>query len=147
MTNINIPTDKYIRPNITYTDTLSKNEIMEFLQDFEQVDDIDKIKIGSYISYIDLDKNNSFRLGGMVIQAKDDYFILASGRITFSVQKSNKIFFKRLNYTELKKEIEQDIKFYKNIINEKDKQIKNLVEYINFLKNNNNNDKIDNKKN
>jgi len=127
--------EEYERPNITYTDTLSKDEIMELLQDFEKVEDIDKIKLGTYISYIDhTDNKVSFRIGGMIIQNKPEYLVLMSGRTNFSVQKTNKIFFRRLNYIELKKEMEKNINEYKQIIEQKNQQIKELVLYIKKLK-------------
>ena len=127
--------EEYERPNITYTDTLSKDEIMELLQDFEKVEDIDKIKLGTYISYIDhTDNKVSFRIGGMIIQNKPEYLVLMSGITNFSVQKTNKIFFRRLNYIELKKEMEKNINEYKQIIEQKNQQIKELVLYIKKLK-------------
>lgn len=127
--------DDYVRPNITYTDTLSKDEIMELLQDFEKVDDIDNIKIGTYLSYIDTTDNKiSFRIGGIILQNKPEYLVLASGRANFSVQKPNKIFFKRLNYIELRKEMDKSIIEYKKILEKKDQQIKELILYIKKIK-------------
>jgi len=127
--------DDYIRPNITYTDTLTKKEIIDFLQDFEKITDLDYLPLGTYISYIDVnDKNIQFRIGGSVIMNKPDFMVLSGGKSGFSVQKKNKIFFKRLNYYELKTEMEKHIQEYKYIVNQKDRQIKELILYIKKLK-------------
>lgn len=126
----------YERPKITYTDTLTKKEIMEYLQDFERVIDINGITIGSYISYIDIEGEYPiFRLGGTIIVNKPDYLVLNGGKASFSVQKKGKIFFRRLNHTELKGEFEEYIKKYIKIIKEKDQQINELYMYIHELKN------------
>ncbi|ARF09079.1 hypothetical protein Catovirus_2_28 [Catovirus CTV1] len=126
---------EYIRPNITYTDTLTKNEIISFLQDFEKVNDINNIPIGTYLSYIDVSNNkSSFRIGGTLVLNKEEYIVLAAGKTSFSVQKNNKIFFRRLSYVELKKEMEEKMEECRKIVNEKDEQIKRLIHYIKTLK-------------
>lgn len=125
----------YIRPNITYTDSLSKKEIMEYLQDFEKVTDIDNVPIGSFVSYIDTADNKVlFRLGGSIMVNKPEFLVLSSGRLTFSVQKENKIFFKRLNCSDIKKEMENYISEYRYIINQKNQTIKELAFQIKELK-------------
>lgn len=137
MTNIIKKYGDYVRPNITYTDTLTKKEILDYLQDFEKVNNIEDIPHGTYLSYIDIsNKDPTFRLGGTMILNKPEYIVLVSGRTSFSVQKADKIFFRRLNYTELKKELEKHILEYKNILQEKDLQIKKLLLYIKKLKSN-----------
>lgn len=128
----------YVRPNITYTDTLTKREILEMLQDFEKINNIDDVPMGVYISYIDTTDNKAtFRIGGTLILRKEEYIVLASGRTNFSVQKTNKVFFRRLNYIELKKEMEKTILEYKKILTDKDQQIKQLILYIKKLKSKN----------
>ncbi len=126
---------KYTRPNITYTDTLTKREILDFLQDFEKVDNINIVPIGTYVSYIDTSNDQIvFRIGGTILINKQDYLVLSGGKTNFSVQKNNKIFFRRLNYSEMKKELDNHILEYKNSIAQKNKQIKDLILYIKKLK-------------
>ena len=125
----------YERPKITYTDTLSKREIIDYLQDFERVNDIDKISIGSYVSYLDISGEYPvFRLGGTIMVNKPEYLILNGGKISFSVQKKEKLFFRRLNHTELKKEMEGQVKKYVKLIEERDQYIEELRIYIEDLK-------------
>lgn len=126
--------DVYERPKITYTDTLSKREILDYLQDFEKVNDIDKTTIGSYVSYLDISgEYPAFRLGGTIIVNKPEYLILNGGKISFSVQKKNKLFFRRLNHTELKKEMEGQVQKYIQLIHERDQRIKELNSYTEDL--------------
>lgn len=128
--------EKYERPKITYTDTLSKREILDYLQDFERVDDIDKTTIGSYISYIDISGEYPiFRLGGTIMVNKPDYLVLNGGKASFSVQKKNKLFFRRLNHTELKKEMEVHVQKCIQLLHERDQRINELNLYIRDLKN------------
>lgn len=126
--------DVYERPKITYTDTLSKREILDYLQDFEKVNDIDKTTIGSYVSYLDISgEYPAFRLGGTIMVNKPEYLILNGGKISFSVQKKNKLFFRRLNHTELKKEMEGQVQKYIQLIHERDQRIKELNSYTEDL--------------
>jgi len=132
----------YERPRITYTDTLTKKEIIEYLQDFEKVVDIEKVKIGSYISYIDIGgEYPSFRLGGTIVVNKPEYLVLNGGRASFSVQKGEKIYFRRLNHTELRGEMQKTVdKYIKDIekkeddINKFKLEIDNLNKEIAYLK-------------
>lgn len=135
MNSITNNNDTYIRPNITYTDTLTKDEIIDLLTDFEKVNNINNVKLGTYISYIDTKNNNyMYRFGGVMILNKEEYIVLSGGKTNFSVQKQDKIFFKRLNYRELKNEMIRKDNEYKKIIEKKDQQIKELIIYIKKLK-------------
>jgi len=105
-----LTTDSYKRPKYTKTETLSKEEIKELLEDYEKVDDIGKVKIGSSMRYFDVsDKdNNKFRYGGTLVNISyPNYIVLSAKGKSWSVQISDAIFFKRINIEELKKEYEE----------------------------------------
>ena len=81
---------KYIRPEITYTDTIQSREKMKkLLEDYTKIENIDEIPLGTFIKYITL-KNNKPRLciGGRLYKKHKDY-IMIKGRnhVIFSVQK------------------------------------------------------------
>ena len=105
-----LTTDKYKRPKYTKTDTLTKEEIKELLEDYEKVDDIGKVKIGSSIRYFDVadPDNKKFRYGGTLVNIScPNYVVLSAKGKSWSVQINDAIFFKRINVEELKKEYEE----------------------------------------
>ena len=81
---------KYTRPKITYTDTLqSAEKIKKSLENYDRVNDIDELPLGTFIKYITF-TNNKPRLciGGILYKKCNDY-VMIKGRnhIIFSVQK------------------------------------------------------------
>ena len=48
----------YNRPNKTYQEMLSNEEIKEKLKDYKKVNDIKKVSIGSHLRYFTIDKKS-----------------------------------------------------------------------------------------
>ncbi len=100
--------------------TLSPDEIKEKLQEYSQITDINDAPLNSHIRYFTIDKNGKkqFRLGGFLTKVDNDYIVLSNGKLSWSVQKNNSIFFKKMSYEELKQELIEKIsnKFQKKII-------------------------------
>jgi hypothetical protein len=122
---------KYKRPKSTYTEKLSKNEIMSKLEDYKK-EDITKIPLGIHVRYFVIDENGQkfFRMGGQL--TKNDgmpkYVILSNGKNSWSVQaNSSTIFFKKMTINEIKQE-------YEDKLLDKDKKIKQLMTLIKQLK-------------
>ena len=97
-----ISNTEYKKPEITYTDKLSKNQIQELLADYEKINNIEELKkvpIGTHIRYFDI-KNNEmkFRTGGIltVNTGLPDYIILNSGHVSWSVQVKTSLLFRRI---------------------------------------------------
>ena len=70
------------RPEITYTDQLSKEEIQEKLADYSKVEDIYKIPLGVHLRYfVKKDGQMLFRMGGQLFKNNGlpEYVILKSG--------------------------------------------------------------------
>jgi hypothetical protein len=133
----------YKRPQVTYTDTLTKEQIDEFLIDYEAVNNYDEILLGSHIRYFIIDKENKenkFRLGGTVLKKniEDGYIMLESGNLKWSVQLNNSILFKKINIIELKEKHDKEIRDYKEIINILNKKIDTFKDKIRKLKKNKN---------
>ena len=130
--------DNYIRPTKTFTDSLTKDDIKEKLENYKKVDDVSKIPIGSHVRYIvNKDGKHLFRMGGQLVQINGlpDYVLLSNGKNSWSVQVAGTIFFQK----KTEKEVVQE---YLSIIEEKDKeieaknqQIKELAYHIKELKN------------
>lgn len=119
----------YTRPKVTQTDQLTKEQINEKLLNYSKVTDISKVSVGTHIRYFTKIKNEmKFRSGGNLISNKGlpDYIILSNGRIRWSVQTNNTIFYRKMDEKELEKE-------YVEIINEKTAQYKELKKEYKIL--------------
>jgi hypothetical protein len=123
---------KYSRPKTTFTDKLSKSEIMSKLEDYTKTA-VDKIPLGTHVRYfvVNDDGKKIFRMGGQL--TKNDgmpkYVILSNGKNSWSVQASTSIFFKKMSTPEIKQE-------YETKLLDKDKKIKELLTLIKQLKKN-----------
>ena len=82
--------DGYERPKVTHTDTLqNKQAMLEMLEDYERVDDIDEVALGTRVRYVTLDKTKkqAFRVGGILIKKHERYVVLSNGKVKWSVQR------------------------------------------------------------
>lgn len=94
--------DNYRKLGLTYTESLSDQEIAEKLENYEEVIDIDYVPINTHVRYFLQDKETAkwkFRLGGF-LKKKDNpkYVVLSTspnlnGK-TWSVSRNNVTFFK-----------------------------------------------------
>jgi hypothetical protein len=85
----------YIRPQKTQTERMqSKNELKEYLKDYEEIetDDVNFIPMGTLVRYISYDKKNRkelFRYGGIVKKIAKEYLVLSGKNgLSFSVQRA-----------------------------------------------------------
>jgi len=121
----------YSRPDITYTDQLSKEQIEKKLEDYKKVDDIMKVPLGVHLRYFsDVNGKLAFRMGGQLHKntGLPDYVILSNGKTQWSVQVKNTIFYRKMVLQEIKEE-------YEKIILEHKEKIKKLKDEIKLLKN------------
>ena len=111
---------EYKRNGKTIQQGLSPDEIKEKLKEYSPLEIIDEAPINSHIRYFTVDSKGKkqFRLGGFLTKIDTDYVVLSNGKVSWSVQKKNSIFFKKLSYDELKEELIDKIsnKFEKKII-------------------------------
>jgi hypothetical protein len=115
----------YDRPELTYTDLLTKKDIEGILLDYEKVDDLDKVLIGTHIRYFEnKDGELKFRVGGILkFKGLPDYVVLNNGKVGWSVQVKKCIFFKKISIESIRNE-------YKQILIEKDIELDKLRSYI-----------------
>jgi hypothetical protein len=99
----------YKKKNNSYQNNLSPNEIKKKLEEYQQVDSIYDVDLNTHLRYFTLDKNGKkqFRLGGFLtkINKENKYVILSNGKLSWSVQIEDSIFFKKVSFSELKEEI------------------------------------------
>jgi hypothetical protein len=99
---------EYKKTGKSLQQTLSPNEIKEKLEEYVKLDSIDEAPLNSHIRYFTIDKKTNkkqFRLGGFLTKIDTAYVVLSNGRLSWSVQKTNTDFFKKMSYTELKEEL------------------------------------------
>ncbi len=139
--------DNYKRPEITYTDKLSKSQIKELLIDYERINtvkDLEKIPPGTHLRYFEMkNKELKFRTGGVltVNSGLPDYIILSNGKLSWSVQVAPCIFFKRVTIKQIREEYDKllfkndaTIKGQQVLLSEQSKKIKDLLLEIKNLK-------------
>ena len=133
----------YDRPDVTYTDKLSKVQIQDLLVDYEQIKnntELQDIPPGTHLRYFQMiDSKLKFRTGGIltVKSGLPSYIILSSGKVSWSVQVSDCIFFRRITIKQLKTEFnklleekERDIKSLQNLIKTQSNEINRLKEIL-----------------
>ena len=121
----------YVRPEVTYTDQLSKEQIEKKLEDYKKVDDIMKVPLGVHLRYFsDVNGKLAFRMGGQLHKntGLPEYVILSNGTAQWSVQVKNTIFYRKMVLQEIKEE-------YEKIILEQKNKIKALKDELKLYKN------------
>lgn len=120
-------TDKdYVRPKTTMQEKLTAKEIVDKLKGYAKVDDISEVPLNTHLRYFTLkDGKQEFRLGGFLNHKAnaDEYVRLSNGANSWSVNTKTSTFYRKLSQKEL---VEQ----YEARLEEKDKEIKRLKEYI-----------------
>jgi hypothetical protein len=123
--------------NKSYQESLSPAEIKKKLEEYQQVDEIDDVKIGTHLRYFSFNPSTGkkqFRLGGFLSKLDKDYIIMNNGEFSWSVQKDKTVFFKKLLFGDLKEELIEKIskKYEKKIIelSEENIKLKNALKTI-----------------
>ena len=101
---------KQIKNNILQKLYLSREELLDFhkkLKEYRFIDELDEIKIGGYIRWINLINKDNIKLtnGGLIIDLKnsdDDIIIICknSNNRVFSLKMNNCFIFQKLNQQE-----------------------------------------------
>ena len=121
----------YKRPETTYQENLSADDIAQKLQGYEKVTDIADVPLNTHLRYflIQKDGSHAFRTGGFLHNKTnpEKYVMLTNGKYTWSVQVDGTTFFKKMSQ---KDEIKKLQSHYEKQLAEKDKIIDNLKKYI-----------------
>nr|QFG73983.1 MAG: hypothetical protein [Megaviridae environmental sample] len=139
---------QYKRPERTYQQKLTEDDIKEKLADYERVEDITKIPINThirYFAYLQDDENpkklkRAFRMGGF-LKNKDNcekYIILSNGSKSWSVNSEKSILYRKLkpneimdkNERKIRKKFEKEINQLKQQLSEKDNELTSLKSRI-----------------
>ena len=98
----------------SYQDKLSPEDIKEKLEEYKKVEDITKVSLNAHLRYFTINEktgDKQFRLGGFLNKLDNEkgYVVLSNGSLSWSVQIKNSIFFKKMSFQELKKEIVEEV--------------------------------------
>jgi hypothetical protein len=123
--------------NKSYQESLSPAEIKKKLEEYQQVNNIDDINIGTHLRYFTFNPSTGkkqFRLGGFLSKLDKDYIVMNNGQFSWSVQKDKTVFFKKVSFGDLKEELVEKIskKYEKKIIDltEENYTLKNALKTI-----------------
>jgi hypothetical protein len=133
--NKRLTTDKnYKRPDKTYQDMLTNQDIKEKLKEYKKCSDIKKISIGTHLRYFTTDPKTGekvFRLGGTLnkIDPEGRFVILGNGSVSWSVQIAGTQFWQKLTEAEFKEELKKEIK--KELVTETMESVDPMIEQEN----------------
>lgn len=124
--------DQYNKPPLTFTESLSKEEIKKLLEDYDQITSIDELEKGIHVRYFSKQEDDKykFRMGGIIIIIKDEYVIMSNGKKKWSVQINDTIFFKKKSLSKIKDDHKKEIMRYEKIIDNQNKKIEELEKKI-----------------
>lgn len=132
--------DKYVRPVKTKQDMYTPEEINNMLEDYEPIEDINEVALGSHLRYFATvlegkKKVKKFRRGGMLSKndPKEPFVILSNGTQTWSVQKKTALFFKKKTFDEIKSEYLNEIESLKSKLHETNKILRKYSKMIKQL--------------
>jgi hypothetical protein len=127
--------DGYVRPKVTASELLSKEDIEERLKDYKRLykADIESLKDGDHIRYFEVNgKNTKYKPGGYVVSnGYPKYIVLSNNRSNWCVQLDNHILYKRLDVELLVADIRKDCELQ---ISKRDEKIDELIAIINKQK-------------
>lgn len=146
------PYNSSIDKGKTFQESLTNEQIKEYLKTYKLVDDISKVGISTHLRYFTIDSKTNkkiFRLGGTLNKfgQNGEYIILSNGDLSWSVQIKNSIFYKKMTEQELIEDLKHDIlteaqEVIATELDDKKAEYKNLEkEYKNLEKKYKNTDK------
>jgi FtsZ-binding cell division protein ZapB len=132
---------EYIRPNKTFTDTLSDKDVRGMLEDYVKIepeDYEDKLTMNSDIRYFTFkDGERTFRMGGIVASIKGlpVYLVLKNKKTnsTWSIQLKDCIIYKRMNVEEIKEEYEEEMDSLEQENDKLRRENAKLIKHIQYL--------------
>lgn len=121
----------YKRPEITYQEQLSKEEIREKLQGYVKVNDISEVPTNTHMRYFIKGKDGKmvYRNGGFLVNKNnaDIYIMMSNGKDTWSVQTQGAVFYRKMSHKEeidgLRHQYEKKIKEQNEVINDLKSQV------------------------
>ena len=130
-----ITKDGYKRPKRTQQDKMSPDDIKKALENYIQVDEISQVPLKSHLRYFTVNLTTGkklFRLGGFLSNKdnSDKYVVLSNGKITWSVDTTKSVFFKKMSLDEVREEYEDEIKKLRKDNKALKKALKQIKEQI-----------------
>lgn len=125
--------DSYKRPNKTFQDNLSQEDIIKYLKDYAPVKNVYDLPINTHIRYF-VTKNGKkdFRMGGYISKMDPikGYIMLTNGKINWSVQVKDSEIFYKLEIDDIRNEYEEKIKKYKRKIRKLEETLQEIIKKL-----------------
>jgi len=125
--------DTYIKPETTYQQNLSKEQIREKLKGYRRVDlGSEDLAIDSHIRYFSSkDNKHLFRLGGFVKKYDKikKYIVLTNNKNSWCVNCSNSIIYKKIDYEDYQK-LEKENTLLKKYVKDYKTKVSELMKKI-----------------
>ena len=105
----------YTRPEHTYQDLLSEQDIKDKLKDYKLIDNINLVVLDTHIRYYTFDAKTQikiFRLGGFLqkIDPQNRFIMLTNNKISWSVQLLQSTLYQKMTEEEIKNKIKIELK-------------------------------------
>ena len=130
----------YKRPQKTYTDKLTDDDIEDLLEDYVEVENILQVPLGVHLRYFSIKGGKRlFRTGGFLFRNNGlpKFLMLQNGDHVWSVQAKNTIFFRKMTEKEIKEdyeetidELEDKLKAFKTLAKAQKEEIENLKKQL-----------------
>lgn len=127
----------YKRPNKTFQDNLSSDDIKKYLKDYAAVKDVYQLPLNTHLRYFTIKNGKkSFRMGGYLskIDQIKGYVMLTNGKVNWSVQVKDSDFFQKLEIDDIRDEYERKIKKYKKRIKKLEATLEEITKKLKLRK-------------
>lgn len=122
---------KYTGPKKTFTQELSKEEINQLLDGYEETT-FSNLNKGFHVRYFKkVNGMLEFKMGGTILKKEAEYVILTNGMANWSVQKVDTVFYQHETIIEIRKQLD---KKYGDEIDGLKKRNDELISYVKLLK-------------
>lgn len=131
---------RYVKPEKTFQQTLTKEQIDEYLLGYKQVNNIAEVPLNTMLRYYSVytdkktgNQRKNFRIGGKLIN-KDypsKYVVLSNGQKSWSVQSGSSIFYYKQPTNEVIKEHRQETSNLKKEFTKQIEMSEQNIQYVN----------------
>jgi len=95
---------EYKGPKKTFTQELTKDEIFKLLEGYKKVE-YDDLNKGFHVRYFSKNSKTGkmeFKMGGMILKIYEEFVVLSSGTLNWSVQKKDTHFYQQMSMEQIK---------------------------------------------
>lgn len=132
-----LASDNYERPKQTLQEKMGDAEIAEKLRNYEKVDNIMNVDVGTHMRYFKNENGEmKFRLGGNLINKDKEgrYVVLSNGKASWSASTANCVFYREYTLEDLRAKYTRQLEDTKKENNALKNEIGELKQKYNTIK-------------